>query len=208
MISSMKCISDVWGKHVYPWSNVTHLSGQKTWDLSPSLKGRQRKKNSRYSDYETNDTDDVLTEDHKESTKSSGAPKKTPAKRGRPRKATQQSADRQPASPGSDGNIPEKTPAKAKKTASKKTPSKKTPSRKTPAKRTPARPKDGSQVAGDGAVQQENEKPKRKYVRKQVVKEEVVLDCPGEKNTAKPVNTPEEQEVGPGGRHRRSAAKV
>lgn len=91
-----------------------------------------------------------------------------------------------------DADIPKVTPKKVGR------------SRKTPAKETPTSnggvltPKD----EGVDTVQQENEKPKRKYVRKHLVQEvEPAAEPPPEE--------PElEEETQPGGRRRRSAAKL
>lgn len=129
-----------------------------------------------------------------------------PAKRGRPRKVPPQAADGDQEALGkapqeTDENIPEEGP---KMTArAKRTPSKKTPAKKTPAKKTPAT--DRSLPTGEGAVQPDNgtPKPKRKYVRKQMVKE---VEEPEKIPEDSPV-TPAEG-IEPGGRRQRGAAKA
>ncbi|XP_070782154.1 general transcription factor 3C polypeptide 2 [Enoplosus armatus] len=186
-------------------------------DLTPSSKGRQRKKNSKYLDYET---DESLQQ--KPPRKSSGgrgaASKKTPAKRGKAKNATQQTADggkeaTDETPQESDGKILEETPKKtvrAKKTPTKKTPAKKTPTRRTPAKKTPTT--DRGLPPGEGGVvdteQQENgtPKPKRKYVRKQPA-QEVEAEPPCKEAQGGPPIEPEE-ETQPSGRRRRGAAIV
>nr|XP_057945298.1 general transcription factor 3C polypeptide 2 isoform X2 [Doryrhamphus excisus] len=161
-----------------------------SFDLAPTSKGRQRRKNPRYSDYDTGDTDthETQSDDKNAETKRLGneaTPRKTPAKRGRPKKVPQPSVNEEAASQVSNGE-----------TSTKKTPGAKgTPSSKTPAK---ANVTEASPVAGD-SVANGTPKPKRKYTKKQVVKAEPVA-------REKSPDVPEEVE--PGGRRRRSAAKM
>ncbi|XP_067428686.1 general transcription factor 3C polypeptide 2 [Thunnus thynnus] len=181
------------------------------WDLTPSSKGRQRRKNPKYSDYETDDAINVQERQPRKSSGDGAAPKKTPAKSVKAKKATQQPADgeQEPTEPQeSDGKTSEKTPKKTSR--GKKTPSKKSPAKKTPAVKAPAA--DGPLPAGEGGhldtVLQENgtPKPRRKYVRKQIVqKAEAVTDPPpcDEEAPTEPV-----EEIEAGGRRRRGAAKA
>lgn len=192
---------------------------EQSLDLPPSSKGRQRKKNPKYLDYETND---ASTEQNLEQTpprKSLGgertSPVKSPRKRGRPKSATKPTADRENEATDitpveSVGEIPVETPEKPVRV--KRTPARKTPAKRTPGKRTAAKntPNTGEDLpAGEGvvvgAVQQENgtPKPKRKYVRKQRIQEVEPAKDPGT-----PPAEPEEEEIPPGGRRRRGAAKA
>lgn len=143
--------------------------------------------------------------------------KTTPIKTEKVENATQQNTDgEEEATPQeSDGKTSEEAPKKsvrARKTPSKKTPAKRTPGKKTPAPKTPTA--DGGLPAGKGGVvdapQQENgkPKPKRQYVKKQhrqtatPVTEPPCEEAPGE-HPAEP-----EEEIEPGGRRRRGAAKA
>ncbi|XP_022048403.1 general transcription factor 3C polypeptide 2 [Acanthochromis polyacanthus] len=184
--------------------------------LPPSSKGRQRKKNPKYVDYETDDVPDVKQKTpRKRSRGERGASPKTPPKRRKATTATQQTPDEE--KEATDKTPPEvveepeaetpKKQAKPRKTPSKKTPAKKTPARKTPARKTPVT--DGDLTSGEvvvqDSVQQENgaPKPKRKYVRRKPVQNvEPVRDPPSENNTEEP------EEVESGGRRRRGAAKA
>ncbi|KAM6906758.1 general transcription factor 3C polypeptide 2 [Lycodopsis pacificus] len=195
--------------------------------LTPSSRGRQRRKNTKYCDYETDDPSDVQSAREKtRRTRSGGdrgaASKRTPAKSGKAENAGHQTEDVEPeATDGtpreSDGEPPEDTPKKAtrakrtKRTPAKKTPAKRTPAKKTPAKRTPAKKtpvKKTPNTDGEGGVvdaaQLENgtPKPKRKYVRKQPAMEPVV-EPPCEDP---PIEA--DEETTPSGRHRRGAAKA
>ncbi|XP_029318672.1 general transcription factor 3C polypeptide 2 isoform X2 [Cottoperca gobio] len=198
-------------------------------DLTPSSRGRQRKKNSKYFDYETEAATDVQSSQRRPRGKRSGGgieadSGKSPAKSGKAKNATQQTeedVDKEATDETlqeSDGKTSQETPkraVRAKKTSTKKTPAKKTPAKKTPAKKTPAKKTpatDGSLPTVPGgaadAVQQENgtPKPKRKYVRKQPPKE-AVEEPAGEEAAGEATNEPEE-ETTPSGRHRRGAAKA
>ncbi|XP_051265270.1 general transcription factor 3C polypeptide 2 [Dicentrarchus labrax] len=181
-------------------------------DLTPSSKGRQRKKNPKYLDYETDDNEQNVQQ--KTPRKSSGrggrgggrtAPKKTPAKSRKAKNATQQTEDGEIEATDktpqeSDGNISDETPKKAVR--AKKTPTKKTPAKKTPAKKTPTA--DAGLPAGEGGatVQKENGTTKRKYVRKRPVAEPPRKEAQ-EEPPVEPV-----EEIQPGGRQRRGAAKA
>lgn len=140
--------------------------------------------------------------------------KRTPAKSGKATRAAEHAADGELEASDktpkeSDDKISEETPKKpvrAKKTPTKRTPARKTPARKTPAKKTTAA--DGDLPAEEDGVsntlQQENGKPKRKYVRKRPVQEvEPVREPPCKEAEEEP-----EEEIQPGGRRRRGAAKA
>lgn len=178
--------------------------------MTPSSKGRQRKRNSKYLDYETEDS---LCTPQKSPTKSAGrrgraASKNSPAKSGKAKNVVQKTAD------GDDG-ITEKTPQDLDGHISEETPKKKVgrprkaSTRETPGRKTPTT--DGCLPTGEGGVadatQQENGTPKRKYVRKRPAQEvEPAAEPPLKEAQEEPV-VPEE-EFQPGGRRRRSAAKV
>lgn len=180
-------------------------------DLILSSKGRQRKKNPKYLDYET---DDKTNEHHSPKTprKSSGrrrsASQKTPAKSRKSKAAAQDTPD-------GENEKTDKTPAECDgqttaEVANETLRGKKTLSKRTPAKKTPAKKCSNANVDlldGEGVVkdtvQQENgtPKPKRKYVKKQYVQHvEPVIK---EKDAEEP-----EKETGQGGRRRRGAAKA
>lgn len=140
--------------------------------------------------------------------------KRTPAKSGKATRAAEHAADGELEASDktpkeSNDKISEETPKKpvrAKKTPTKRTPARKTPARKTPAKKTTAA--DGDLPAEEDGVsntlQQENGKPKRKYVRKRPVQEvEPVREPPCKEAEGEP-----EEEIQPGGRRRRGAAKA
>ncbi|XP_033505045.1 general transcription factor 3C polypeptide 2 [Epinephelus lanceolatus] len=186
-------------------------------DLTPSSRGRQRKKNPKYLDYETESVFDVQSSQQKPRRKSSGegraaASKRSPAKSRKAKTATQQSEDGEEEKAGDktpqepDGKTSEETPKKAVR--AKKTPRKKTPAKKGPAKKTPTT--DGDLPTGEGGVvvtaQQENgtPKPKRKYVRRKPV-QEPAPEPPREEAQGEPT---EPEETTPSGRRRRGAAKA
>ncbi|XP_054473974.1 general transcription factor 3C polypeptide 2 [Anoplopoma fimbria] len=186
---------------------------EKPADLTTSSRGRLRKKNSKYLDYETDGPSDVRkSQQIPRRTRSGGgreAPsKKSPAKRGKAKNGKRQTEDAEEEEAivktpqESDGKTSEETPKKAtraKKTPAKKTPAKKTPPKRTPAKKTPNTNGEGGAVE---TVQQENgtPKPKRRYVRKQPAKE------PVEEPPCEAVESEEETTLG--GRRRRGAAKA
>uniref|UniRef100_A0A8D3C8W2 General transcription factor IIIC, polypeptide 2, beta n=1 Tax=Scophthalmus maximus TaxID=52904 RepID=A0A8D3C8W2_SCOMX len=204
-------------------NNIAVLTGQEKpseqdRDLRVTSRGRQRKKNPKYSDYETVRTSPRQTSPRKSSRRAGRTPPKTtPAKIVEAKDATQQAANGEKegadkTAQESDGDASEETPTK-KSARARRTPSKKTPARKTPAKKTPVRKTaraNGSLGTGeDGVVDAvppeiETPKPKRKYVKKQ----------PAQKSAA-PVTEPPpcveaepEEQIEPGGRRRRSAAKA
>lgn len=141
--------------------------------------------------------------------------KRTPAKSGIAQNATEQAADGEVDASDktpeeSDEKISEETPKKAVR--ARKTPIKRTPARKTPAKKTPAKKTTAAEgdlpAEEDGVsdtLQQENGKPKRKYVRKVRPAQEVepVREPPCKEAEGEP-----EEEIQPGGRRRRGAAKA
>ncbi|XP_029352864.1 general transcription factor 3C polypeptide 2 [Echeneis naucrates] len=187
------------------------------WDLTPTSRGRQRKKNPRYSDFETDGTAGQKTP--RISTRRAGNTSKTaPTTDTESKNATQQTADGeekdtdkkpQEADETKSDETPKKT-VRGRRSTSKKTPVKKTPAKKTPAKQTPKA--DGDLPDGERGVvdhvQQENEtpKPKRKYVKKQQ-KATPVTEPTCEVAQGKAPEEPEE-EIEPGGRRRRGAAKA
>lgn len=196
---------------------------EQSCSLPPSSKGRNRKKNSKYFDYET---EEVSNAQNKSPRKSSGR-RTASRKSGEAKKAAQeetvepqecdvQLAEDTPKKAGRARKTPikktpaKKTPAKktpAKKTSAKKTPAKKTPAKKTPAKKTPTKETpgtDGDIEAGavvDG-VQQENGTPKLKRRKKQQEEE------PAAEPPAAPADPEPDEEPEQGGRRRRGAAKA
>lgn len=202
-------------------NNITLLAGQEKSseegsNLYPSSKGRQRKKNSKYLDYETEDTNSVQSAPQKTPRKSAGrrgraASKKCPAKDATHKSADGEECDADLTPQGPDGNISEEAPrrrGRPRKNSSKNTPARKTPAKKTPSRKTPTA--DGGLPAGEGGdannVLQENGAPKRKYVRKRPAQEvEPATEPPCKKAQGEPQIEPDE-EVQPGGRRRRGAA--
>ncbi|XP_041661493.1 general transcription factor 3C polypeptide 2 [Cheilinus undulatus] len=178
-----------------------------TPDSTPSSKGRQRKKNPKYLDFET---DKLLDEQNKTDRRSSegGASKRSPVKRQKPENDTQEASDGKNEATSetpkeSDGVKAKKTPKKAAR--AKKTPTKRTPGRKTPSKKTTTTKGALPNLEGGVAdsAQQENgtPKPKRKYVKKQRIQvEETVTEAPPSEEAP--------EEITPGGRPRRGAAKA
>ncbi|XP_060948064.1 general transcription factor 3C polypeptide 2 [Limanda limanda] len=116
-------------------------------ELTPSSRGRQRKKNSKYTDFETDDKSTETKSPRKRSGGRSTPSKTTPPKSEDAENATQPAADKEKeatdkAAQESDGKASEETPKKAvraKRTPSKQSPAKQTPAKKTPAKKTPAK---------------------------------------------------------------------
>lgn len=200
--------------HNKVWNNnFTLIPGQETpseqdLDLQAGSKGRQRKKNSKYLNYETDDLFDVEQKTPKQSSGggAGASPKKTPARSGKPENVIQETADKDKdetdnAAQESGEKAPEKTPKRRGRGRGRKTSSKRTPAKKTPATGgcLPA-------AAGEAvdAVEQENgtPKPKRKYVkRKQAQNATPVTEPLGGEAPVMP-----EEETEPGGRRRRSAA--
>lgn len=186
-------------------------------NLSSNSRGRQRKKNPKYFDYETGDEFHVHSAQQKPSRRCSrggAASKRSPSKRGKAQKATEEPAGGRAEAADetaeeADGKITKETPKKAAR--GKKTSTKKTPAKKTPAKKTPAKKTDGALPAVEGgvdAVQQENGKPKRKYVRKRPAREVEAAPEPACKEAHGEPPTEPEEEIQPGGRRRRGAAKA
>ncbi|XP_041831045.1 general transcription factor 3C polypeptide 2 isoform X2 [Melanotaenia boesemani] len=185
-------------------------SSEQCLQLSPSSKGRQRKKNSKYLDYETDDmgvTESVTKKTPTKNLSSEGADsQKSPAKT-----RTSKTA-KQPTTSGDEESADEPASESVCQTVAKRSKKLGRP-RKTASKETSktAVTTDGNGPLGAGeavvlnSVQQENgtSKPKRKYVKKQRVQE----DPPHEKDPGKPSTEPEEN-VGPGGRRQRGAAKM
>ncbi|XP_061609862.1 general transcription factor 3C polypeptide 2 isoform X1 [Phyllopteryx taeniolatus] len=217
------------------------------FDLTPSSKGRQRKINSRYFDYDTSDANEDPRDDdvpaRKAPTKAVGAATtgKTPGKRGRPRKVPLANVDdfitphvlngdissqtiagvtnydtsnanedprdddvpaRKPPTKEVEPAIPRKTPGKRGRP--RKVPLASVDDFKTPqalngdiASQTNASASPCTEASSENGTP----KPKRKYVRKQIVHVEPVP--PSEKSLEE-----EPEELQPGGRPRRSAAKM
>lgn len=192
-------------------NNIMCPAGQETtskdgFDLMPSSKGRQRKKNSKYLDYETEqDATDVQSTKQKTPRKNAGRRGRTPCQKS-PKKAKLKAADGETEESvktpqGSNGDVPQEPHRKRGRP-------RKTPGSNTPAKTTPITD-GGLQTGGDGVgctVQQVNETPKRKYVRKHAA-QELEPDPLGQEAQGEPQREPEE-ELQPGGRRRRGAAKA
>lgn len=201
-------------------------SSDECFDLTPSSKGRQRKRNVKYLDYDTEDAFCAQNVQEKSRRSSAGGrgrgrgrahDKKSPPESEKPGNATQKTADGEvevcvQTPQNSDGTISEETPKQAGRP--KKTPTKKTPAKKTPAKKMPVRTPsmDGglpTAEGGDvGTVQQKNGTPKRKYVRKHPAKEVEPATDSCKEARVEPQAEAEEEEEAPGGRRRRSAAKM
>ncbi|CAG5928423.1 unnamed protein product [Menidia menidia] len=185
--------------------------------LTPSSKGRQRKKNSRYADYETDDTkldDNVNVKSQKTTRRSSGgqraAPRESPAKNRKARRSAQPAGDGEKKSSG------RKTPEPADQTAVKTPKKKRGRPRKSLSNSTTeeAAVAGGDRPAGEAgeaevanSLQPENgtPKPKRKYVRKQYVQR---AESPQPENGSEGLPKETEEELGAGGRRRRGAAKA
>ncbi|XP_069028468.1 general transcription factor 3C polypeptide 2 [Embiotoca jacksoni] len=205
---------------------------EQSLDLTPSSKGRQRRKNTKYLDYETEDTIIVQTFQQKRPRKSpegkEAASLKTPEKRGRPKAAKRRAEDEAPAesveqTAEETANKPtsaKKTPAKktpAKKTPAKKTPAKKTPAKKTPAKKTPAKKTPAKKTPAKKTPAKKTPAVGEDLAAGEAAKQENGTPKPKRKNVKKqPVPEPEpvkppaepEEEPEPGGRRRRGAAKA
>ncbi|XP_014327032.1 general transcription factor 3C polypeptide 2 isoform X1 [Xiphophorus maculatus] len=173
--------------------------------LSYSLRGRQRKGNSKYVDFETDDKDIVKRVKQKSSRKSVGkgaTSRKTPTKQRKTKTPEQQTTNGEKESPQTipadsvDTVITPRKPKRPKKTQPAETAS--------AAGDLPTGKTGGSVV--ENSVQQENGslKPKRKYVRKKPKWE--VRDPPDEKEPDPPAEP--EEEVQSGGRRQRGAAKA
>ncbi|XP_034435734.1 general transcription factor 3C polypeptide 2 isoform X2 [Hippoglossus hippoglossus] len=116
-------------------------------ELTPSSRGRQRKKNSKYADFETDDKSTGPKTPRKRSGGGRTPSNTSPAKSEDAKNATQPPADKEKeatdtAAQESDGKTSEESPkkaARAKRTPSKQTPAKQTPAKQTPAKQTPAK---------------------------------------------------------------------
>ncbi|XP_014841528.1 PREDICTED: general transcription factor 3C polypeptide 2 [Poecilia mexicana] len=173
--------------------------------LSSSSRGRQRKRNSKYVDFETNDTDIVKSVKQKSTRKSVGkgaTSRKTPTKRRKTKTPEQQTTN-------GEKESPQTIPADSVDTVI--TPRKPKRPRKTQPAETASAPGDlptGETGGGvvENSVHQENGslKPKRKYVRKKPVEE--VKDPPDEEKPDPPAEP--DEEVQTGGRRRRGAAKA
>lgn len=173
--------------------------------LSYSLRGQQRKRNSKYVDFETDDKDIVKRVKQKSSQKSVGkgaTSRKTPTKQRKTKTPEQQTTNGEKESPQTipadsvDTVITPRKPKRPKKTQPAETAS--------AAGDLPTGKTGGSVV--ENSVQQENGslKPKRKYVRKKPKEE--VRDPPDEKEPDPPAEP--EEEVQSGGRRQRGAAKA
>ena len=193
-------------------NNITLFAGQEKpseehWDLMPSSKGRQRKKNPRYSDYETEGTL-VVKKKTRKSLRGGGRASKTPPAKAK--NGAQQLTD-------GEKDTTDKTPPESDGKTSQETPKKLARAKRTPAKKAAAKknaPTDGGLPAVEGGgvdtLQQENgtPKPKRKYTRKQPAQKSApVAEPPTEEAQGGHPAEPEE-EIEPGGRRRRGAAKA
>lgn len=166
--------------------------------LSPSSKGRQRKKNSKYLDFDTENTDDVKSNKQKSPRKSPQkglSPQETPAKHRKTKTSKKQTANRGKESAEQTVLVTPRRQGKTRKTQ--------------PATKPSAAVSAGGDLAigeagggvAENPVQQENgtPKPKRKYVRKKPVEE-----------VKHPEDVPAapDEEVESGGRGKRGAAKA
>ncbi|XP_056150175.1 general transcription factor 3C polypeptide 2 [Lampris incognitus] len=178
---------------------------EKLLDLTPSSGGRLRRKNPKYLDYEKELCKKQPRKTPvKKSSQNGETPGKTPAKRGRPKKVAAPEADQDQ----EEINTP---PHKSEKAPKKRRVGKKTRIKKT-AKKSPAKG-DGKLTVEIGCVeseQQETEpkKPKRKYVKKQVVQKEAPAESTAVQEDQEDTPIATEVETTPGGRPRRSAAKA
>ncbi|XP_077408549.1 general transcription factor 3C polypeptide 2 [Vanacampus margaritifer] len=119
------------------------------YDLATSSRGRQRKKNSRFLDYDTTDANEDPKEEEvlpRKPPAKAETPRKTPGKRGRPRKVPPASADVRASPHVPNGDISAHTNV--------------SPSPVT-----------------DGSLENGTPKPKRKYVKKRIVNVEPVTPC-------------------------------
>ncbi|XP_038160054.1 general transcription factor 3C polypeptide 2 [Cyprinodon tularosa] len=168
--------------------------------LSPSSKGRQRKKNPKYLD-EPDFTENVKQKSPRKSPEKCVPPKKTPAKPRKTKTPPTETAN------GEKEQIPPDTVEQTLVTPKRRGRSKKTPLVKTASPSLTVTADGDPQTTETGgaenSVKQENgtPKPKRKYVRKKPVEE--VRDPPDKKEQGEPDEEPES-----GGRRRRGAAKV
>ncbi|XP_072218267.1 general transcription factor 3C polypeptide 2 [Leuresthes tenuis] len=179
-------------------------------DLTPSSKGRQRRKNSKYLDYETDDKNVGESVNQKTPRGSSGEQRAASQRSAaRNRKAKTATTD------GEDESEDKRTPESVGQTVAE-TPKRRGRPKKSLSKNVSnkAAVTDGDRPAGEAgegadenAAQQENgtPKPKRRYVKRQPAQE--VKDPQCEKDSEKLPTEPEE-EVEPGGRRRRGAAKA
>ncbi|XP_061126120.1 general transcription factor 3C polypeptide 2 isoform X1 [Syngnathus typhle] len=152
------------------------LPSKPFFDLTPSSRGRQRKKNIRLRDYETCETNEESKDEEVLARKppakpAATTPKNTPAKRGgRPRKHTLVGAEVSASPHVANGDVSAHT-------------------------------NDSPSPVTEGSLENGMPKPKKKYVKKQKVDVEPVT----------PTETIKEEEpevLSPGGRPRRSAAKM
>ncbi|XP_068199205.1 general transcription factor 3C polypeptide 2 [Antennarius striatus] len=181
--------------------------------LTPSSKGRQRKKNPKYFDYETEDINSGPQQKTPRKTPGlrRGASQRNPVKSGRANDATQQTTGEEASDntpQGASEQISGETPQKGVR--GKTTPQKKTPGKRTARKQTST--SDGDVLTVEGAAvaagRQENGTPKRKYVRKRPAPEvKPDTETPTKESQEEPPAEPEEDSA-PGGRRRRGAAKM
>lgn len=165
------------------WSDdIAPLTGQKTpskpsFDLTPSSRGRLRKKNSRYLDYDTSETnedpkdEELLARKPRDVAPVAKPPGKTGRKVGRPRKVPLASPDVCTSPHVANGNLSAQTNV--------------SPSPVT-----------------EESLENGTPKPKRKYVKKKIVNAEPVAPSENMKEEEEP------EELQPGGRPKRTAAKM
>lgn len=184
--------------------------GPESCFLTPSSKGRQRKKNPKYIDYQTDDTSPPSTPRRGSR---GGTSKRSQAKRGQADNTQEQVADGE--IEATDGDPQESSEQISAKTPKKTVRAKRTPRKNTPAKTAAARKAsigDGDPPAEEGGVgdvvPQVNGRQKRKYVRKRPPQEvAAVTETPPKESQGEPPAEPQE-ETTPGGRRRRGAAKA
>ncbi|KAM9354940.1 general transcription factor 3C polypeptide 2 [Pholidichthys leucotaenia] len=167
---------------------------EESLDLIPSWKGRERKKNSKYFDYETEETYSPKKSPRKQSAGKGAASKKSPTKDGKVKTENDKEELADETKLECDGQAPAEPPKKRGRP------------RKTQGKGTTTKSKITGEGVAEGAAQLENEtpKPKRKYVKRKVVEHVQPVEEPqGEKD---PGESEEKTELG--GRRRRGAAKA
>ncbi|XP_019738211.1 general transcription factor 3C polypeptide 2 isoform X1 [Hippocampus comes] len=170
-------------KETVPEDVANPEQGQKTpskaaYDLTPSSRGRLRKKNSRYLDYDTSETneepkdEELLARKPRAVATVAKPPGKTPGRKvGRPRKVPLASADVCTSPHVANGNLLAHTNV--------------SPSPIT-----------------EESLENGTPKPKRKYVKKQIVNAELLAPSENIKEEEEP------EELQPGGRPKRTAAKM
>ncbi|KAK7878713.1 hypothetical protein WMY93_030952 [Mugilogobius chulae] len=157
-------------------------------ELTPSSRGRQRKKNPKYEDYQVSEVYDGQTSPRKRPRRTSAKVQSHPAADGEEDDAEEE-------------NVPKKTPKKRGRP-----PGKKTPGRKTPGKTTAAAGQEASGQNGEGPTENETPKPKRQYKKRK--REEEIKEEVKEAKEREEEKEDEESEETTGGRPKRGAARA